>query len=38
MTFSFLQGKICAHEKSGAPQGFYSPERAQSACNFIDKK
>ena len=31
MIFSFLQGKICAPEKSGASQRFCTPERAQSA-------
>ena len=31
MTFSFLQGKICAPKKSGTSQWFCAPEHARSA-------
>ena len=31
MVFCFLQGKMCAPEKSGASQRFCPPERARSA-------
>ena len=38
MVFSFLQGKMCASEKSAASRKFYAPERSRSAsCAYFSQ-